>query len=72
MRALADEMACPPLQALALAELGRIAPARAQLNAMLAGVDATIRQQFLQIPEFGRILAARGTGPLDVAESELS
>lgn len=72
MRALADEMACPPLQALALAELGRGAAARAQLSAMLNGADATIRQQFLQIPEFARILAARGTGPLEAPESELS
>jgi hypothetical protein len=71
MRAIAEDMNCPPLLAQALAGLGQVEAARALLDGLLEGVDATNRQHFLSFPERRRLQRSPGTGPLNAPEGGL-
>lgn len=71
MRTIAEEMNCPPLSAQALAGLGQVDAARALLDGLLEGVDATNRQHFLSFPERRRLQRSPGTGPLNAPEGGL-
>jgi hypothetical protein len=71
MKAIADDMACAPLQAHALAGLGEHEAARALLAGLLTDADATFQQQFTSFPERQRILGFSGLGSARSVELDL-